>query len=144
MELLQRYTQALMAQIGQTAVCNRHHSIDQQLIRFLLHSLDRVPGNSLQMTQGLIAKLLGVRREGVTEAAGKLQMRGAIAYRRGCIQALDRRMLEGLSCECYAVVKREYDRLLRPPAAAPEQWPKRIVFPSPSNFRPAYHSAQLR
>lgn len=109
---LLRYTQALITQMSQTAVCNRHHSIDQQLCRWLLLSLDRVPSNQLIMTQELIANMLGVRREGVTEAAGKLQRAGVINYRRGHIEVLDRAELESLSCECYAVVKRETDRLL--------------------------------
>lgn len=107
-----RYTQALITQMAQTAVCNRHHSIDQQLCRWLLLSLDRLGGNELTMTQELIAKMLGVRREGVTEAAGKLQKLGVIDYRRGHITILDRAKLESLSCECYNVVKRETDRLL--------------------------------
>ncbi len=110
--LMLRYTQALITQMSQTAVCNRHHSIDQQLCRWLLLSLDRLPGNQLTMTQELIANMLGVRREGVTEAAGKLQRQGVIEYSRGHITVLDRRKLEQLSCECYAVVKRETDRLL--------------------------------
>jgi len=112
MLLLLRYTQALITQMSQTAVCNRHHSIDQQLCRWLLLSLDRLPSRSLVMTQELIANMLGVRREGVTEAAGKLQRMGVIEYRRGHIVVLDRAKLERLSCECYAVVKRETDRLL--------------------------------
>lgn len=107
-----RYTQALITQMSQTAVCNRHHSIDQQLCRWLLLSLDRLPGNQLTMTQELIANMLGVRREGVTEAAGKLQRQGVIKYSRGHITVLNRKQLEQLSCECYAVVKRETDRLL--------------------------------
>jgi len=98
----------------QTAVCNRHHSIDQQLCRWLLLSLDRLPANDLVMTQELIANMLGVRREGVTEAAGKLQAEGLVEYSRGRITVLDRRRLEARVCECYAVVKREYDRLLPP------------------------------
>lgn len=109
--LLLRYTQALITQMAQTAVCNRHHSIDQQLCRWLLLSLDRLSGNSLVMTQELIANMLGVRREGVTEAAGKLQNLGVIEYRRGKITVLDRTLLEELSCECYNVVKKETDRL---------------------------------
>jgi CRP-like cAMP-binding protein len=113
-----RYTQALIAQMVQTAVCNRHHSIDQQLSRWLLMSLDRIEGNELHMTQELIAKLLGVRREGVTEAASKLQRAGLIRYSRGHISVLDRAGLEQRSCECYAVVKAEYDRLLPQPAAS--------------------------
>lgn len=110
--LMLRYTQSLITQMAQTAVCNRHHSIDQQLCRWLLLSLDRLPGNKLTMTQELIANMLGVRREGVTEAAGKLQKLGVIEYSRGAITVLDRPRLEGLSCECYAVVKKETDRLL--------------------------------
>jgi len=110
--LLLRYTQALITQMAQTAVCNRHHSLDQQLCRWLLLSLDRLAGNELVMTQELIANMLGVRREGVTEAAHKLQQAGLIRYARGHILALDRPGLEKRSCECYAVVKQEYDRLL--------------------------------
>jgi len=110
--LLLRYTQALLTQMAQTAVCNRHHSLDQQLCRWLLLSLDRLPANELVMTQELIANMLGVRREGVTEAAGKLQKAGVIEYRRGHITVLDRPGLEERACECYAVVKREFDRLL--------------------------------
>ena len=110
--LLLRYTQALITQMSQTAVCNRHHSVEQQLCRWLLLSLDRLPSNELQMTQELIANMLGVRREGVTEAAGKLQADGLIHYSRGHIRVLDRVKLEARVCECYAVVKREMDRLL--------------------------------
>jgi len=106
-----RYTQALITQMAQTAVCNRHHTVDQQLCRWLLLSLDRLPTNELQMTQELIANMLGVRREGVTEAAGRLQRQGVIAYHRGHITVIDRPRLEALSCECYAVVKKETDRL---------------------------------
>jgi CRP-like cAMP-binding protein len=109
--LLLRYTQALITQMAQTAVCNRHHSIDQQLCRWLLLSLDRLPSNRLVMTQELIANMLGVRREGVTDSAGKLQDLGAIRYHRGHITVLDRPKIEALSCECYAVVKKETDRL---------------------------------
>jgi len=112
MHLLLRYTQALITQMAQTAVCNRHHTLDQQLCRWLLLSLDRLDGPDLVMTQELIANMLGVRREGVTEAALKLQRAGLIRYARGHITALDRPGLEARSCECYAVVKREYDRLL--------------------------------
>lgn len=112
MELLLHYTQALITQMAQTAVCNRHHKVDQQLCRWLLMSLDRLPGNCLQMTQELIANMLGVRREGVTEAAGKLQKLGVISYKRGRIEVLDRTALESMCCECYAVVKKETDRLL--------------------------------
>jgi CRP-like cAMP-binding protein len=110
--LMLRYTQALITQMAQTAVCNRHHTIDQQLCRWLLLSLDRLRSNELTMTQELIANMLGVRREGVTDAAGKLQRLGVINYRRGRIEVLDRARLETLSCECYAVVKKETDRLL--------------------------------
>ena len=112
MHLLLRYTQALITQMAQTAVCNRHHSLDQQLCRWLLLSLDRLQGNQLQMTQELIANMLGVRREGVTEAARKLQDIQLISYARGRITVLDRAGLERRSCECYAVVKKEYERLL--------------------------------
>ncbi|MFT5781774.1 MAG: CRP-like cAMP-binding protein [Pseudomonas sp.] len=112
MLLLLRYTQSLITQMAQTAVCNRHHSIDQQLCRWLLLSLDRLADNELTMTQELIANMLGVRREGVTEAAGKLQKLGVIDYCRGHITVLDRLKLESLCCECYAVVKQETDRLL--------------------------------
>jgi CRP-like cAMP-binding protein len=110
--ILLRYTQALLTQMAQTAVCNRHHSLDQQLCRWLLLSLDRLPSNELIMTQELIANMLGVRREGVTEAAGKLQDAGLIQYRRGHIVVTDRAGLEARTCECYAVVKKECDRLL--------------------------------
>jgi CRP-like cAMP-binding protein len=110
--LLLRYTQALITQMTQTAVCNRHHTVDQQLCRWLLLSLDRLPGNELVMTQELIANMLGVRREGVTEAAGKLQDEGLIRYSRGHITILRREGLETRVCECYGVVKKEYDRLL--------------------------------
>jgi CRP-like cAMP-binding protein len=110
--LLLRYTQALLTQMAQTAVCNRHHSVDQQLCRWLLLSLDRLPSNKLVMTQELIANMLGVRREGVTEAAGKLQSAGLIQYSRGRITVLDRPGLEARACECYGVVKTESDRLL--------------------------------
>jgi CRP-like cAMP-binding protein len=110
--LLLRYIQALITQMAQTAVCNRHHTLDQQLCRWLLLSLDRLPGNELVMTQELIANMLGVRREGVTEAATRLQQTGLIRYSRGRISVLDRAGLEKRTCECYAVVKKEYDRLL--------------------------------
>jgi CRP-like cAMP-binding protein len=110
--LLLRYTQALLTQMAQTAVCNRHHSVHQQLCRWLLLSLDRVRSNELTMTQELIANMLGVRREGVTEAAGNLQAAGLIRYNRGRITVLDRPRLEAHACECYGVVKREFDRLL--------------------------------
>jgi CRP-like cAMP-binding protein len=112
LHLLLRYTQALITQMAQTAVCNRHHSLDQQLCRWLLLSLDRLQGDELVMTQELIANMLGVRREGVTEAALKLQSAGLIRYARGRITVLDRAGLEQRTCECYAVVKKEYDRLL--------------------------------
>jgi CRP-like cAMP-binding protein len=117
--LLLRYTQSLITQMAQTAVCNRHHSVDQQLCRWLLLSLDRLASNQLVMTQELIANMLGVRREGVTEAAGKLDNLGVIRYARGRITVLDRPKLEQLCCECYAVVKKESDRLM-PPIAAQE------------------------
>ena len=117
MHLLLRYTQALITQMTQTAVCNRHHSLDQQLCRWLLLSLDRLPGDNLVMTQELIANMLGVRREGVTEAALNLQKAGLIRYARGHIQVLDRLGLEQRTCECYQVVKTEYDRLLPPTLA---------------------------
>ena len=116
--LLLRYTQALITQMAQTAVCNRHHSVDQQLARWLLLSLDRLSANQLTMTQELIANMLGVRREGVTEAAGKLQKLGVIEYSRGQITVMDRPKLEKLCCECYAVVRKESDRLLPPPHPA--------------------------
>ena len=112
LHLLLRYTQALITQMAQTAVCNRHHSVDQQLCRWLLLSLDRLASNELTMTQELIASMLGVRREGVTEAAGKLQDVGLIQYHRGKITVLDRAGLEARVCECYEVVKTEFDRLL--------------------------------
>jgi CRP-like cAMP-binding protein len=112
MHLLLRYTQALITQMTQTAVCNRHHSLDQQLCRWLLLSMDRLTGNHLLMTQELIANMLGVRREGVTEAAGRLQKAGLISYSRGKIEVINRKGLEARTCECYAVVKKEYDRLL--------------------------------
>jgi len=117
LHLLLRYTQALITQMAQTAVCNRHHSLDQQLCRWLLLSLDRLQGNELVMTQELIANMLGVRREGVTEGALKLQSAGLIRYARGHIVILDRHGLEKRTCECYAVVKKEYDRLLPPETA---------------------------
>jgi len=119
LQLMLRYTQALITQMAQTAVCNRHHTIDQQLCRWLLLSLDRLPSNRLAMTQELIANMLGVRREGVTEAASKLQRLGVIEYSRGKITVMDRAHLERLSCECYAVVRKETERLLpdiAPPA----------------------------
>jgi len=126
LRLMLRYTQALLTQMAQTAVCNRHHSIDQQLCRWLLLSLDRLPSNHLTMTQELIANMLGVRREGVTDAAGKLQKLGVIEYSRGHITVLDRPALEALSCECYAVVKKETDRLL------PYVPPRQAIRPSAS------------
>ena len=110
--ILLRYTQALMTHMSQTAVCNRHHSVEQQLCRWLLLTLDRLPTNDLLMTQELVASMLGVRREGITEAAGNLQRDGFISYRRGHISVLDRAGLEATVCECYAVVKKERDRLL--------------------------------
>ena len=116
--MLLRYTQAMIAQVGQTAACNRYHSIDQQLCRRLLLGLDRLPSDELAMTQELLASLLGVRREGVTAAALKLQQAGVIRYSRGHIAVLDRRRLEQRTCECYKVAKKEYDRLLPIPLAA--------------------------
>ena len=121
--LLLRYTQALITQMAQTAICNRHHSVDQQLCRWLLLSLDRLRSNDLRMTQQLIADMLGVGRPGVNEAAGKLQSAEIIDYARGRIKVIDRRRLERLACECYAVVKKEYDRLLPPPPAWLSQLP---------------------
>jgi CRP-like cAMP-binding protein len=118
-----RYTQALITQMAQTAVCNRHHALDQQLCRWLLLSLDRLQSDALVMTQELIANMLGVRREGVTEAAGKLQADGLIQYSRGRIRVLDRAALEQRVCECYAVVKKEYDRLLPYKILAPPNTP---------------------
>ena len=115
--LMLRYTQSLLTQMAQTAVCNRHHSVDQQLCRWLLLSIDRLPSPEIEMTQELIANMLGVRREGVTEAAGKLQKSGVISYHRGHITVLDRPRLEKMSCECYEVVRRETSRLL--PVAIP-------------------------
>jgi CRP-like cAMP-binding protein len=117
LHLLLRYTQALITQMSQTAVCNRHHSLDQQLCRWLLLSLDRLQGDELVMTQALIANMLGVRRGGVSESALKLQDAGLIRYSRGRISVLDRRLLEQRTCECYAVVRKEYDRLLPPQIA---------------------------
>ena len=114
LRLMLRYLQALITQISQTAVCNRHHSVEQQLCRWLLLTQDRVPSNELTMTQELIANMLGVRREGVTEAAGRLQSLGFIRYRRGHITVVNRLGLEGHVCECYAIVKKEYGRLLPP------------------------------
>jgi CRP-like cAMP-binding protein len=114
LHILLRYTQSLITQMSQTAVCNRHHSLDQQLCRWLLLSLDRLSSNELQMTQELISNMLGVRREGVTTAAGKLQKLGVIRYTRGKISVLDRPHLEKLSCECYRAVKKETDRLMAP------------------------------
>ncbi len=113
MRLMLRYTQALMTQMSQTAVCNRHHSVEQQLCRWLLLTADRLPSNELTITQELIAGMLGVRREGITETAGNLQRAGLISYRRGHITVLDRSGLESRACECYNVVKKEYSRLLR-------------------------------
>jgi CRP-like cAMP-binding protein len=114
LRLLLRYTQALITLMTQTAVCNRHHTVEQQLCRWLLLSLDRLPTTSIRMTQELIANMLGVRREGVTEAAGKLQRAGLISYTRGRIDVLDRPAVENAVCECYGVVKLEFDRLLSP------------------------------
>lgn len=118
-QILLRYTQALVTQMAQTAVCNRHHSVSQQLCRWLLLNVDRLPSNELMMTQELIANMLGVRREGITEAAGKLQAAGVIQYNRGRIVVLDRPALEARVCECYSVVRKEYERLLPQPALEP-------------------------
>ncbi|MFZ2507379.1 MAG: Crp/Fnr family transcriptional regulator [Steroidobacteraceae bacterium] len=130
--LLLCYTQALITQMSQTAVCNRHHSVDQQLCRWMLMSLDRLASNELKMTQELIANMLGVRREGVTESAGKLQKLGLISYNRGHISVLDRPALETQACECYAVVRKEFERLLPwatavRPAAAVEQYSRSMI-----------------
>lgn len=137
MTLLLRYTQALITQTAQTAVCNRHHSLDQQLCRWMLLSLDRLQTNEIVMTQELIANMLGVRREGVTGAAGKLQKAGLISYKRGKINIIDRGGLEKRTCECYAVVKNEYDRLL-PPVR-----PERAFAAGPRRFwvEPAVYAA---
>jgi CRP-like cAMP-binding protein len=127
MRVLLRYTQALITQMAQTAVCNRHHSVEQQLCRWLLLRLDRLPHNELTMTQELIANMLGVRREGVNEAAGKLRRAGLIHHDRGHIVVLDRHRLEEAVCECYQVVKREFDRLLSDPAIG--AWPGNAASP---------------
>jgi len=132
--LLLRYTQALITQMAQTAVCNRHHTIDQQLCRWLLLSLDRLPSNNLVMTQELIANMLGVRREGVTQSAGKLQKLGVIDYYRGHIKVLNRTKLEQLSCECYAVVKKETDRLLPIPSKFSDSLVKPISITIPDTI----------
>lgn len=129
MAVMLRYTQSLITQMAQIAACNRHHTVDQQMCRWLLASLDRRPGNHLQITQEMIANMLGVRREAVNEAAGKLQKRGVIAYKRGEIDVLDREKLESLCCECYAVVKEETHRLLE--VAAPGPWQPQDT-PTPS------------
>src|SRR5665213_444861 len=130
---LLRYAQALLTQMAQTAVCNRHHTVDQQLCRWLLQSLDRLPSNTLTMTQALIANMLGVRREGVTEAASRLQKLGVVLYSRGKITVLDRPKLEQRCCECYAVVKRETDRLLPAPPG--------LLRPARSDQRPTTRMA---
>jgi CRP-like cAMP-binding protein len=137
--LLLRYTQALLTQIAQTAVCNRHHSLDQQLCRCLLLTLDRSPSNELVMTQELIAGMLGVRREGVTEAAGNMQKAGLIAYSRGHITVLDRAGLEARSCECYVVLRNEFDRLV--PRAVTERSPFLQRFHNSSRQHPAGRSS---
>lgn len=129
-KLLLHYTQALIAQTAQTAVCNRHHSIEQQLCRYLLSTLDRLPSKEVAMTQELIANMLGVRREGITEAAGKLQKKGLINYSRGHITIMDRSGLEKQACECYMVVKHEFQRLLTPPPSP--QIPRDFVSPPKS------------
>ena len=144
MHLLLRYTQALITQMAQTAVCNRHHSVDQQLCRWLLLSLDRLPSNELTMTQELIANMLGVRREGVTEAAGNLQSAGLIKYNRGRITVLDRPGLEARSCECYAVVKKEFDRLLPEViGSANRGWQPCSVRYRPDNRHISLHSDRI-
>ena len=130
--LLLRYTQALITQMFQTAACNRHHSVEQQLCRWLLLTLDRMKGNELVMTQELVASMLGVRREGITQAAGSLQEAGYIRYRRGHISVLDRSGLETRSCECYAVVKKELDRLL-----SDVKYRQDIIARPSSGFQPA-------
>ncbi len=136
--LLLRYTQALMTQMSQTAACNRHHSVEQQLCRWLLLTLDRMPTNELVMTQELVASMLGVRREGVTEAAGKLQHAGFIRYRRGHISVLDPHGLEGRACECYAVVKKELNRLLC------DVQPRRVLPTSPDcGLRPTVPPGEI-
>ena len=139
--LLLRYTQALITQMAQTAVCNRHHSIEQQLCRWLLVTLDRVPSGQLVMTQELVASMLGVRREGITEAAGRLQQAGVIRYRRGHIAVLDRTGLEGRSCECYGVVKAEIDRLL---TDFPRGDPFRATSPDPEGRSATWSSVAQR
>jgi CRP-like cAMP-binding protein len=145
LHLLLRYTQALITQMAQTAVCNRHHSLDQQLCRWLLLSLDRLEGNQLVMTQELIANMLGVRREGVTEGALKLQHAGLIQYARGRITVLDRAGLERRSCECYAVVKKEYDRLLPVnPVHQPDFCRHQMTVRKSRGFRCALRGSQQR
>src|SRR5256885_6406658 len=141
--LLLRYTQALITQMAQTAVCNRHHSVDQQLCRWLLLSLDRLSSNQLTMTQELIANMLGVRREAVTEAAGKLHKLGVISYIRGQITVLDRTQLEQLCCECYAVVKKESDRLL-PRGALQSSAEASSFINSPGYLRSEEHTSELQ
>lgn len=131
--ILLQYTQALLTHIGQTAVCNRHHSIEEQLCRWLLLTLDRLNGNELTITQELIAKKLGVRREGVTQAAGNLQQAGLIHYRRGHITVLNRKGLEERVCECYQIVKSEFDRLLPYKIITPNREPQAMPIPSQFN-----------
>jgi len=140
--LMLRYTQSLITQMAQTAVCNRHHCIDQQLCRWLLLSMDRLGTDTLVMTQELIANMLGVRREGVTEAAGKLQAKGVIRYWRGRITVLDRPMLQGLSCECYDVVRRETERLL-PGGTDPARGMSRLAHAVPLAATTAVASSRL-
>lgn len=136
--LLLRYTQALLAQMAQTAVCNRHHSVEQQLCRWLLLRLDRLHSNQLAMTQEMIANMLGVRREGITEAAGRLQSAGLIQYSRGRIAVVDRPRLEARACECYDVVRNEYDRLL------PEVTPALSRLPAAATRNPLSQYARTR
>jgi CRP-like cAMP-binding protein len=143
--LLLRYTQALITQTAQTAACNRHHAIDQQVCGWLLHSLDRLQGGEVVVTQELLANMLGVRRESVTEAAGRLQAAGLIHYARGHIAVLDRTGLERRSCECHALVKREYDRLLpQQPAARPATPPPRWAWPASASAAAAHRMPQRR
>lgn len=142
--LLLRYTQALATQIAQTAVCNRHHAIDQQVCGWLLHSLDRLRGSDVVVTQEVLASMLGVRRESVTEAAGRLKAAGLICCTRGHIAVIDRAGLAQRSCECHAVVKREYDRLLPPPAAARPALPPRPMWPTACEAATAMRRAPVR
>jgi hypothetical protein len=143
LRILLLYAQALITQMAQTAVCNRHHSVDQQLCRLLLQRIDRLDSNELTMTQELISNILGVRREGVTEAAGKLQQAGLIGYRRGHITVLDRQGLEDRACECYQVVKTEFARLL-PVAVRPDEAKNAYLNLPSMKSRHAIHHPILR